>query len=128
MTMIENQQINSFKSYIKDKMSPIFYMCAFYATFLGPIYFPTNEQVFSEIKRTEKFDIIFKRYSTKIINSVNLSKPVNDFFIAMTNIDQSENFISECLGLYYNVNGLDKTREGPNILKCLEISQQIEFI
>jgi hypothetical protein len=128
----EEQQYESFKLLIKDKMSINFYLCIFLGTFLGDEYFPASIEDFNEMqkisdKSTNNFDNVLRQYCCQIINQTDLCESEMIFFRAITEIYQSNNFIDQCIKKYHDVSSLYQVEPIPNILKCLEASKNIEF-
>ncbi len=124
--MLEDFQYDCFKSLLKTQMSIKFYMCVFYATFLGPEKFPTTETEFNKIYTSENDDK-FIEYCRGIIDQTDLSETENKFFYAITYIQDPNNFINNCIDSYESIANSYQLKPLANIMRCLQASKDIEF-
>lgn len=125
MAEVNAKQLEQFKSLLKDKMNRKYYLSVYLGSFLGDQYFPMTEENFDLVKTMD--DVKFNGYCHKTIDSISLCEEEIDFFHAMVDISDKENYIERCLELYQNTKNLEKCQLGENILKCLEESKHVKI-
>ncbi len=111
---IEDERVHKFQNKLEPQMNRKIYVSTFLEHFLGHGYIDDTMN-----------DENFEKYWTNIINNISLCEPEIIFFKEMTK--SKYNTIEQYIKLYNEIKDLDRCQLGSEILRNLQLSEDIKI-